>query len=105
MGYYRRKADSYIRRAYRSDNSINLHKKKTFLASGCRDKTIKLWDVKEGKLIKTLEGHTSGVEALAYIKDSDYLASSSMDKTIIIWDMKDQKLLDENNLANEQEFL
>ena len=70
-------------------------KEKNILASGCRDKTIKLWDVKEGKLIKTLEGHTSGVEALAYMKESDYLASSSMDKTIIIWDMKDKTLLDE----------
>lgn len=64
-----------------------------FLVSAASDGKINVWDVKEGKLIKTLAGHTDAVTSLAYMKEMGYLASGSMDKTIKIWDVKEGKLV------------
>lgn len=52
------------------------------------DKLVKLWDVENGDIIRTLQGHTEGVSDIAWSVDSDYLASASDDKTIWIWSME-----------------
>ena len=49
------------------------------------DYTIKIWDTNNNSLIRTLEGHTDGVNSLVCLNNG-YLASASMDTTIIIWD-------------------
>jgi len=53
--------------------------------------TIKLWDVKDGKIIKTLEGHTNIVNSAAFSSDGATIVSGSSDKTIKLWDSKDGK--------------
>jgi WD40 repeat protein len=63
------------------------------LASGSRDKTIKLWNARTGKLLQTLTGHSSSVLSLAYSPDGQTLASGSDDKTIKLWDVKTGNLL------------
>ena len=35
------------------------------IISGSGDRTIKLWDVKTGNLLRTLIGHTGGIRTLA----------------------------------------
>ncbi len=55
------------------------------LASGCEDKTIKLWNVNTGKLLQTLTGHSHRVHSAAYSPDGQTLASGSGDNTIKIW--------------------
>jgi WD40 repeat protein len=59
------------------------------LASGSDDKTIKLWDVATGSLVRTLEGHTRDVSSVAFSPDGRLLASGSWDKTIKLWDISD----------------
>jgi len=54
------------------------------LVSGSEDKTIKIWDVKNGQTIKTLTGHTDYVRALTVLPDGS-LVSGSGDKSIKIW--------------------
>ncbi|MGZ3633961.1 MAG: WD40 repeat domain-containing protein [Parachlamydiaceae bacterium] len=54
------------------------------LASGSKDKTIKLWDPVSGAMKHTLTGHTNGVNALVQLADGT-LASGSGDKTIKLW--------------------
>jgi len=54
------------------------------LVSGSSDKTIKIWDVKNGQNIKTLTGHTHDVFALTVLPDGS-LVSGSWDYTIMIW--------------------
>ncbi|CAI7644574.1 unnamed protein product [Penicillium viridicatum] len=56
------------------------------LASGSRDKTIKLWDPATGALKHTLEEHSDPVCSVAFSPDGWLLASGSEDKTIKLWD-------------------
>lgn len=57
-----------------------------FIATGARDKTIKLWDGR-GTLIKTLVGHDNWVRGLVFHPGGKYLLSVSDDKTIRCWDL------------------
>ncbi len=54
------------------------------IASGSRDKTIKLWN-SDGTLLKTLSGHSQGVFSVSFSPDGKVIASSSRDKTIKLW--------------------
>ena len=57
------------------------------LASGSYDNTIKLWEVKTGRLINTLTGHSDSVSSVAFSPDGQVLASGSLDKTIKLWEV------------------
>ena len=58
------------------------------IVSGSGDTTLKIWDFKSGKCIRTLEGHTSSVLAVALTPDGSYIVSGSADETLKIWDFK-----------------
>ncbi|KAF1977501.1 nuclear distribution protein PAC1 [Bimuria novae-zelandiae CBS 107.79] len=60
-----------------------------FVATGSRDKTIKIWDGR-GTLIKTLAGHDNWVRGLVFHPGGQYLLSVSDDKTIRCWDFKQE---------------
>lgn len=68
-----------------------------FLASGSRDKTIKIWDVTSGSCLFTLVGHDNWVRGLVFHPGGKYLLSASDDKTMRVWDLahkRCQKRLD-----------
>ncbi len=54
------------------------------LASGSRDRTIKLWHP-NGALIQTLEDHSDAITGLSFNPDGQTLASASRDKTVKLW--------------------
>ncbi|CAG7853501.1 Vegetative incompatibility protein HET-E-1 [Serendipita indica DSM 11827] len=56
------------------------------LASGSRDRTVRLWDGTTGASLGTLEGHTDWVQCLAFSPDGRRLASGSQDGTVRLWD-------------------
>ncbi|KAJ7074078.1 WD40-repeat-containing domain protein [Mycena amicta] len=58
-----------------------------YIATGARDKTIKLWDVASGQLLRNLPGHDNWVRALAFHPTGKYLLSASDDKTIRVWEL------------------
>ncbi|KAG6328441.1 hypothetical protein ID866_10648, partial [Astraeus odoratus] len=59
-----------------------------WIASGSRDKTIRLWDVHSGMQIgSTLEGHTDTVYSVSFSPDGQFIASGSRDNTICVWDV------------------
>ncbi|HEY9853934.1 MAG TPA: WD40 repeat domain-containing protein [Leptolyngbyaceae cyanobacterium] len=63
------------------------------LVSGSRDRTIKVWHLETGKLIRTLTGHTGAIFSVAVSKDGKTIASGSEDKTIKLWHLETGELL------------
>ena len=55
-------------------------------ASG--DKTLRIWDLESGESLRTLEGHTGSVNAVAVTSDGRRAVSASYDKTLRIWDLE-----------------
>lgn len=58
--------------------------KHDILASGALDKTIRLWNISNGDLIKTITGHTEAVNNLVVLPNG-YLASSAYSNKVRIW--------------------
>ena len=58
------------------------------LASGSRDRTIKLWNVESRTEVATLEGHSDSVTSVAFNKEGTLLASGSYDRTIKLWNVE-----------------
>jgi WD40 repeat protein len=57
------------------------------LASGSKDKTVRIWDsARDYSYVKTLEGHAESVHSLAFSPDGTRLVSGSEDETVRIWD-------------------
>jgi Tol biopolymer transport system component len=65
----------------------------SLVASGSRDKTVRLWRVSDGSLLRTLKGHTDNVFSVAFSPDGKRLASGSRDKTVRLWQVSDGSLL------------
>ncbi len=63
------------------------------IASGSSDKTIKIWDIKTGRVRRTLTGHTDEISSISYSPDGKKIASSSHDNTIKLWNSRTGRLL------------
>jgi len=64
-----------------------------YLASGSSDRTVKIWEVSSGKLLKSLEGHPHHVHSVSFSPCGHYLASGGSDRTVKIWEVSSGKLL------------
>ena len=65
----------------------------TRLASGSKDKTVRLWDLTSKDEWVTLRGHTGWTNVLAFSPNGEMLASGSTDKTVQLWDTTTRELL------------
>ena len=58
------------------------------IATSSLDGTVRIWDVKTGLEVLTLDEHTGGVEGLGFSPDGWRLASANHDGTIRVWDAR-----------------
>ncbi|NUQ25376.1 MAG: hypothetical protein HUU34_15625 [Saprospiraceae bacterium] len=73
-------------------NHIALHPSGRWLATGSRDKTVKIWDAQSFELIKVLEtirdrGHVNSVNKVWWRPDGKQLVSAGDDRSMIIWEV------------------
>ena len=73
--------------------SVAMSQDGKIIVSGSRDKSIKIWDVKTGKLLKTLKGHSDSITSVTTNQNANIIVSGSNDSNIKIWDMKTGELL------------
>ena len=57
------------------------------IATASNDRTAKLWNAATGDRLRSLEGHTAGVNAIEFSADGSQLATVSDDATVILWDV------------------
>lgn len=57
------------------------------VASGSYDATVRIWDLKKGKCVLTLTGHTEPVTSVHFDRDGLRLVSGSWDGTVRVWDL------------------
>jgi len=62
-----------------------------FLASGSRDKSIKVWDVGTGQCLFTLLGHDNWVRGISWHPGGKYLLTASDDKSLRVWDIQHRR--------------
>ncbi|WP_423509375.1 trypsin-like peptidase domain-containing protein [Streptomyces xinghaiensis] len=63
------------------------------LATGSRDRTVRLWDVRTHRLRATLTGHSRSVGSVAFSPDGKTLATGGEDRTVRLWDVRTHRRL------------
>jgi len=75
-----------------------------FVVTSSNDKLIKIWDVKTGRELRTIQGHTQAVKSLALSMDGRRIASGGnrKEKSIMVWDESSgEKLFELAGLGGE----
>ncbi len=73
--------------------SIAISPDSNFVATGSKDKSAKLWDLRNGREVRSFLGHMMSVTSLEFSSDGKYLLTGSNDKTARIWEVETGKEL------------
>lgn len=70
-------------------NSVVYTPNGQILASASSDRTIRLWNAPQGRLLHILRGHMEDVYSITCSPDGEMLASASGDRTVRLWRIRD----------------
>jgi U4/U6 small nuclear ribonucleoprotein PRP4 len=71
--------------------SVSFHHDGSLICSGGSDAICRVWDIRTGRAIMTLEGHAEAVLTLDFSPDGFHLVSGSLDGFCQIWDLRKAK--------------
>ena len=63
------------------------------VASGGEDGTVRLWDPRGRRVMRTLKGHEGEISRVVFTPDGRFLLSSGRDRTVRVWDLRRGKEL------------
>lgn len=69
-------------------DSVSFDSSEVLVAAGAASGTIKLWDLEEAKIVRTLTGHRSNCISLDFHPFGEFFASGSLDTNLKIWDIR-----------------
>ncbi|KAH9611837.1 hypothetical protein KSS87_019516 [Heliosperma pusillum] len=68
--------------------SLAFDSAETSVLGGAASGTVKLWDLEEGKVVRTLTGHRSNCTSVEFHPFGEFFASGSADTNLKIWDIR-----------------
>lgn len=60
-----------------------------YLATGAEDKCIRLWNIREKRIIRTLTGHEQDIYSLDFSRNGRLIASGSGDRSVRLWNLEE----------------
>lgn len=77
--------------------SVDLSRDQKLLATGGKDRLVRVWDTKTKALITKFKGHTDTITSVRFDNENDNLYSVSADMTLKIWKMREMVYIDTHN--------
>ena len=71
-------------------SSVAITSDNKYIVSGGRDKTVRIWNLKDKTQEAVLQGHTASVNSVAITSDNKYIVSGGWDDTVRIWNLQDK---------------
>ena len=59
-----------------------------YLATGCTDHAVRLWDIKDSKEKAVFVGLNDVITSICFVEETNRLAASSQDRTVLLWDIQ-----------------
>ncbi len=67
--------------------SISISPNNCYVAAGCLDQIVRIWDLDTGNMVAKLRGHQDSVYTTRFMPDGQTLISGSLDYTVKYWDV------------------
>lgn len=67
--------------------ALAIHPSGHLLATAGDDHLVRIWDIRDGQLIRKLRGHRDWITAVAFSDDGQELITGSRDRRVVIWDV------------------
>src|SRR5262249_44909398 len=68
-------------------NAVAISANGRIAVSAGADRTLRVWDLDDGRCLALLEGHTDSVNAVAVTSDGRFAVSGGSDRTLRWWDL------------------
>ena len=90
-----------------TDMVFSIKASTSMVLSGSADKTVRLWDLRIGKCVRTMEGHTSYVFSVDMDAHCRNAVSGSADTTVRLWDLGSGRCITtfEGHISNVQDVV